>query len=131
MGYVDYEVPDEIMSEVLKMLSEVKDSGRIKKGVNEATKSIERKTAKLVVIAKDVDPEEIVVHIPPLCKDMGIPYTFVNSKKELGNAVGLPVAASVVAVESPGNATEMLQDILKKLPKVWEKKEDKAKAEAK
>lgn len=126
MGYVDYEVPEEIVPEVLKLLSAVKDSGKVRKGVNETTKSVERKNAKLVVIAKDIDPEEIVVHLPALCKEMGIPYVYVSTKKELGGAIGLPVSASAVAVESAGNATEMLQDIIKKLPKVWEKREEKA-----
>ncbi len=116
MSYVDYEVSDDLANKVLKLLSTVKDGGKIKKGINETTKSIERKTAKLVVVAKDVTPEEIVVHIPMLCKEMKVPYVFVNTKKELGESVGIPVSTSAVAVENPGKATEMLQDIIKRLP---------------
>ena len=122
MSYVDYEVPEEVMAKVLEMLSVAKDGGKIKKGVNETTKAIERKTAKLVVIAKDVSPEEIVVHLPALCKEMGIPYVFVDSKKKLGEAIGLPVSSTSIAVENPGKATEMLQDVLKRLPKAEKKK---------
>jgi large subunit ribosomal protein L7Ae len=117
MGYVDVEVPKEIIPQILDMLSVAKDSGKIKKGVNETTKSIERKSAKFVVVAGDVTPEEIVVHIPMLCKDKGVAYAFVPTKKELGTAVGLMVGTSAIAVENPGGATEKLQDIIKKLPK--------------
>jgi len=114
---MDLETPSELVTQIIEMLSMAKDSGKIKKGVNETTKSIERKSAKLVVVAGDVSPEEIVVHIPMLCKENGIAYAFVPTKKELGGAVGIPVGTSAVAVENPGGASEKLQDILKKMPK--------------
>ncbi len=117
MGYVDLEIPDEVKAQILEMLSVAKDKGKIKKGVNETTKSVERKQAKLVVIAEDVTPPEVVVHLPQLCKDANIPYAFVKSKKELGSAVGIEVGASSVAVEDPGDAAEKFNDLLKKLPK--------------
>ncbi|MFH2106598.1 MAG: 50S ribosomal protein L7Ae [Candidatus Micrarchaeota archaeon] len=117
MGYVDYETPKDLVPQMLEMLSNAKDSGKVKKGVNETTKSIERKTAQFVIIAEDVTPEEIVVHIPMLCKEKGIPYAFVPTKKELGGAIGIEVGTSAIAVENAGSATETLQDIVKKLPK--------------
>lgn len=117
MGYVDLEIPQELVPQIIEMLSVAKDSGKVKKGVNEATKSIERKTAQFVVLAGDVTPEEVVIHIPMLCKEKSIPYAFVPTKKDLGAAVGIPVGTSAVAVENAGGATEKLQDIIKKLPK--------------
>lgn len=117
MGYVDLEIPEELVPQIIEMLSVAKDSGKIKKGVNETTKSIERRSAQLVVVAKDVTPEEVVVHIPMLCKDNNVPYAFLPTKKDLGQAVGIEVGTSSVALEDPGGATEKLQDILKKLPK--------------
>lgn len=72
--------------------------GRIEKGTNEVTKSIERGTAKLVVYAKDINPKEIVQHLPILCKDKGIEYAEVDSKQKLGVAAGLNVPCSSVAV---------------------------------
>ncbi|MBI5227049.1 50S ribosomal protein L7ae [Candidatus Micrarchaeota archaeon] len=122
MGYVDYEVPKELVPQIIEMLSVAKDGGKIKKGVNEATKSIERKSAQLVVVAADVTPEEVVVHLPMLCKEHNIPYTFVPTKKELGVSVGLEVGTSAIAVENAGPAAEKLQDIIKKLPKHEKKK---------
>ncbi len=117
MGYVDLETPEELIPQIMEMLSVAKDGGKIKKGVNETTKSIERKSAQLVVIAADVTPEEVVVHIPMLCKENNIPYAFLPTKKDLGQAVGVDVGTSSVAVENPGAATEKLQGIIKKLPK--------------
>lgn len=79
-----------------------KKSGKIKKGTNEVTKAAEKGIAKLVVIAKDVSPEEIVMHLKPLCKEKGVPYTEVDSKEELGAAAGLQVSTSAVAVIQEG-----------------------------
>ena len=117
MAYVDVEVSAEVVPQILEMLSVAKDGGKVKKGVNETTKSIERKAAQFVVVAADVSPEELVVHIPMLCKEHHITYAFVPTKKELGVAVGIPVGTSAVAVENAGGATEKLSDIMKKLPK--------------
>lgn len=116
-SYIDVETPAELVPQIIEMLSVAKESGKIRKGVNETTKSVERKLAHFVVVAADVTPEEIVVHIPMLCKEKGVPYAFVPTKKDLGNALGLGVGTSTVAVENAGEATEKLQDILKKLPR--------------
>lgn len=130
-SYVKFETPKEVVDGVVEALSVAKDSGRIRKGINETTKSIERKAAKLVVIASDVEPEEIVIHIPMLCEEKGIPYVYVPTKKELGAAVGIPVPTSSVAVEDAGGANEILNNVLKRLPKpkAEEKHEPKPEAE--
>jgi len=125
MAYIDVETPAELVNPILEMLSVAKDSGKVKKGVNETTKAIERKTAKFVVVAGNVSPEEIVVHIPILCKEKGIPYAFVPTTKELGSAIGVMKGATSVAVESAGGAGEKLQDILKRMPKAEAKQEKK------
>lgn len=125
-SYVKFETPKEVVDGVLEALSVAKDSGRIRKGINETTKSIERKAAKLVVIASDVDPEEIVIHIPMLCEEKGIPYVYVPTKVELGKAVGIPVPTSTIALEDAGGANEILNNVLKRLPrpKIEEKKHE-------
>lgn len=116
-SYVKFETPKELVPRILEALSMAKDTGRIRKGVNETTKAIERKTAKLVVLAEDVQPEEIVVHIPMLCAESGIPLAYVPTKKELGVAVGIPVGTSSIAIEEAGGASEIVHDVLKRLPK--------------
>ncbi len=139
-SYVKTETPEEIVSNVIEALSVAKDTGKLRKGINETTKSVEKKAAKLVVMAEDVQPEEIIIHMPALCEEKGIPYTYVPSKKDLGAAVGMGVGTSSIAIEDAGSAAELLSGILKRLPKAGApaeekkeapKKEEKPKAEKK
>jgi large subunit ribosomal protein L7Ae len=85
-------------------------TGKIKKGTNEVTKAIERGTAKFVVIAKDVNPPEVTMHIPLLCKEKNIPFAEVPSKEELGAAAGLSVGTSGVAVIDAGEAANLIKE---------------------
>ncbi len=88
--------------DVYTIIEKARRTGKIEKGTNEVTKAIERGTAKLVVYAKDVEPKEIVQHLPVLCKEKKILCKEVDSKQKLGIVAGLPVAASSVAVIEPG-----------------------------
>ena len=90
--------------DVYQIIEKVKKTGKIEKGTNEVTKAIERGTAKLVVYAGDVEPKEIVQHLPILCKEKNVPCQEVESKQKLGIAVGLPVSASSVVVIESGEA---------------------------
>jgi len=115
-SYVKFEVPQELAEKALEAVEIARDTGRIRKGTNETTKAVvERGQAKLVIIAEDVDPEEIVAHLPPLCEEKEIPYIYVPSKKELGAAAGLEVAAASVAIIEPGKARELVEDIAMKV----------------
>lgn len=90
--------------DIYQIIETAKRTGKIEKGTNEVTKAIERGTAKLIAYAKDVEPKEIVQHLPMLCKEKGIPCEEVDSKEKLGVAVGIPVSASSVAVIEGGDA---------------------------
>jgi large subunit ribosomal protein L7Ae len=90
--------------DLYNLIEKARKTGKVEKGTNEVTKAIERGTAKLVVYAGDVDPKEIVQHLPVLCKEKGILCKEVDSKQKLGIAVGIPVSASSVAVIVPGEA---------------------------
>jgi large subunit ribosomal protein L7Ae len=94
------------MADIYQILEKAKKTGKIEKGTNEVTKSIERGTAKLVVYATDVEPKEIVQHLPLLCKEKGIHCKEVDSKKKLGLAVGLPVSTSSIAIIDAGEAAK-------------------------
>merc|ERR1712070_576549 len=59
----------------------------VKYGINHVTKLVETKKAKMVVIAHDVEPIEIVVFLPALCRKMGVPYCIVKGKARLGKLV--------------------------------------------
>ncbi len=87
-----------------------KKSGKIKKGTNEVTKAIEKGQAKLVVIAADVSPKEITMHIPMMCKEKKIPCVEVPSKEELGVAAGLGLAAVAIAIIDMGDGKDILKE---------------------
>ena len=76
---------------------------------------MERGQAKLVIIAEDVQPEEIVAHLPLLCDEKKIPYVYVPSKKALGEACGLQVAAASAAIVDAGQAKDSLEEIIKRI----------------
>ena len=98
----------ELQEKVYEAIELAKRSGKIKKGTNEVTKAVEKGVAKLVVAAKDVNPQEIVMHLQPLCKEKGILFTMVAKKDELGTAAGLTVGTSCVAIISEGDAKNLL-----------------------
>ena len=84
-------------------------SGKIKKGTNEVTKLLERGAAVAVVYASDVNPKEIVMHLPLLAKDKGIPCFEVPSREELGAAAGLTKPTASVVIVDAGDAKSMLK----------------------
>ena len=114
-GLVQFEVPEQLQAEQLLLVEKAQKKGKVRVGVNEVTKAIERGKAKLVIIAADVSPVEIVMHLPLLCKEKKIPFTYVKAKKELGEKAGLTVGTASAAVEEEGDAKKELQDIVKKL----------------
>ncbi len=114
-SYVKFEVPEDLANKVLEAVKKARESGKIKKGTNETTKAVERGQAKLVIIAEDVQPEEIVAHLPILCEEKKIPYVYVPSKKALGEACGLQVAAASAAILDPGEAKDMVDEIIKRV----------------
>ena len=67
----------------------------VKYGLNHCVALIEAKKASLVVIAHDVDPIELVVFLPALCRKMGVPYVIVKGKARLGTVVHKKTAAVV------------------------------------
>ena len=123
------------MDKVYEVIEIAKASGKVKKGTNEVTKAIERGTAKLVAVAKDVNPAEIVMHIPIIGKEKAIPVIEVNTRDELGAAAGIDVPTVAVAVTDEGDAKKILKEVLNELgtpePKAVPKEEAPAKEEAK
>jgi len=116
LSYVDWQAPESLMKEAVELVAKITEAeGKIRKGVNEVTKAVERELAKLVLIAMDVNPPEIVMHLPPLCKEKNIPYIFTKSKDELGKAAGIQRPASSVAIIDPGTLSKELEDLIKKI----------------
>ncbi|MEM1533486.1 MAG: 50S ribosomal protein L7Ae [Desulfurococcaceae archaeon] len=112
--HVKFDVPPEVSEKAYEAVRKARESGgRIKKGTNETTKAVERGQAKLVLIAVDVDPPEIVMHLPLLCDEKKIPYVYVPSKKRLGEASGIEVAAASAAIVDPGNAKDLVEEVIR------------------
>lgn len=113
--YVTYDAPSDLQEDVLETVEIARDTGSVKKGTNETTKAIERGTAELVVIAEDVQPEEIVMHLPELADEKNAPFVFVEAQDELGRAAGLEVGCAAVAVIDAGQASETLSEIVDRI----------------
>ncbi|MBD3164685.1 50S ribosomal protein L7ae [Candidatus Woesearchaeota archaeon] len=95
----------------LEAIELAKATGKIKKGSNEVTKAIEKGTAKLVAYAKDVDPKEVVMHLPLLCKEKDVPCVEIATKEELGAAAGIEVGTSAVAIIEEGEAKQNIEKL--------------------
>src|SRR6056297_3108283 len=113
--YVDFDVPADLQEDAIEALEVARDTGSVKKGTNETTKAIERGNAKLVLIAEDVQPEEIVMHIPELADEKGVPFVFVASQDDVGHAAGLEVGSAAAAIVDAGQAEEDVDDIAAKI----------------
>jgi len=117
----------EIKDIALEAIEVAKNTGKIKKGINEATKALERGTAQLVVYAKDVQPAEIIMHLPVLAKEKEVPCIEVSSKEELGTAAGIPVSTTAVVVINAGDGKRLIQQLSQGVkPKAEKKEEEKA-----
>jgi large subunit ribosomal protein L7Ae len=113
--YMKFEVPEELQNKALEALEIARDTGKIKKGANEATKAIERSHAAMVLIGGDVDPEEIVMHLAPLCEEKKIPYLFIKKQNDIGAASGLEVGSTAAAIVKPGKAKDLIDEIAKQI----------------
>jgi len=105
------EASKEVVEKVYEAIELAKATGKVAKGANEATKALERGTAKLVAIAGDVSPPEIVMHLPLLSKEKGTPCIKVGSKEELGTAAGLQVGTTAIAITQEGEAKKLIAEI--------------------
>ena len=110
--YVKFEVPKEVADAAHEALQIAAKTGAVRKGTNETTKAVERAQAKLVVIAEDVDPPEVVAHLPLLCEERKIPYIFVASKQEIGDAIGIDVPAAAASIVNEGEAKGLVKEII-------------------
>jgi len=116
--YVKFEVPTDLVSPIYEAIRVAQTSGKVKKGTNEVTKAIERGISKLVIIAEDVEPAEVVAHLPILCEEHGIPYGFVPSRQELGKSLGIDVTSAAAAILDSGDAQHIVDQIVASLSQI-------------
>jgi large subunit ribosomal protein L7Ae len=110
--YVKFETPPAISDAAYEALQVASRTGQVRKGTNETTKAIERGIAKLVVVAEDVEPPEVVAHLPILCGERKIPYVFVPAKEKLGSAIGIDVPAAAACIVKEGDAANLVKEIV-------------------
>ncbi|MDD5148277.1 MAG: 50S ribosomal protein L7Ae [Candidatus ainarchaeum sp.] len=113
MALAKFSVPEKLAQQQLSLLERVKKKGKVRIGVNEVTKAVERGDAKIVFIAEDVSPAEIVMHIPLVCDEKKIPFTFVRTKKELGEKAGIAVGTAAIAIVDEGDLKKEVAEIAK------------------
>lgn len=97
-----------ISQQILDIIQQATHLRQLKKGANEATKTLNRGISEFVVMAADASPLEIVLHLPLLCEDKNVPYVFVSSKVALGRACG--VSRPVIAASVTSNEASQLKE---------------------
>jgi large subunit ribosomal protein L7Ae len=113
--YVKFDVPKEISDKAYEALEIARDTGKVGKGSNEVTKAVERGDAILVLLAEDVDPPEIIAHLPVLAEEKEIPYVYLPTKDELGEAAGLNVGTASACIIDAGEAEDLIKDVVEKV----------------
>ncbi|XP_035696231.1 NHP2-like protein 1 [Branchiostoma floridae] len=90
----------QLTTQILDLVQQAANYKQLRKGANEATKTLNRGITEFIVMAADTEPLEIILHLPLLCEDKNVPYVFVRSKQALGRACGVsrPVIAASVTI---------------------------------
>jgi large subunit ribosomal protein L7Ae len=110
--YVKFEASKDLVNAVYEAMRVAKQSGKVRKGTNETTKAIERGISKLVVIAEDVEPPEVVAHLPILCEERNAPFIFVPSKQQLGASIGIDVGSAAATIIDAGEAQHIVEQVV-------------------
>lgn len=122
--YVKFETPKDLVNAIYEAVRVAKQSGKVRRGTNETTKSIERGNTKLVVIAENVEPPEVVAHLPILCEERNTPYIFVPSKEQLGASLGMDVGSAAATILDPGEAQTIVEQVLNSIAPLMDKRKE-------
>ena len=104
---------------ILNLVQQANNYKQLKKGGNEATKTLNRGTSELIIMAADTEPLAILLHLPLLCEDKNVPYVFVPSRQALGRACGM--SRSVMACSILSNEGSQLKSQINTLKESIEK----------
>ena len=115
MAIAKFEVSKDLQLKELELVERASKNAKLRIGVNEVTKAVERNQEKLVLIAEDVSPPEIVMHLPILCEEKKIPFSFVSTKKELGEKAGVQVGTAALAITEEANIKKELEELVKRI----------------
>jgi large subunit ribosomal protein L7Ae len=121
--YVKFETPKDLVNAIYEAVRLAKQSGKVRKGTNETTKAIERGTSKLVVIAEDVEPPEVVAHLPILCEERDASYVFVPSKQRFGGVRGIGGGSAAATIIDSGEAQAIIEQVVTSIAPAMKKKD--------
>src|SRR5574342_839016 len=121
--YVKFQVPKDLVTAIYEAVRVSRESGKVRKGTNETTKAIERGVSKLAVIAEDVEPPEVVAHLPIICEERNTPYVFVPSKQQLGESLGISVGSAAATIIDAGEGQHIVDQVVGTLSSIKDKKE--------
>jgi large subunit ribosomal protein L7Ae len=74
--------------------------------------------SKLVVIAEDVEPPEVVAHLPILCEERNAPFIFVPSKQQLGASLGIDVGSAAATIVDAGEAQHIVEQVVSSISNI-------------
>ena len=108
---------NDLTTAILELIQSANNNKQLRKGANEVTKTLNRSTAEMVLIAGDADPIEIVMHLPLLCEDKNVPYIFVPSRAALGRACGVsrPVIACSITKKDNSRLKTNIENLKTKI----------------
>lgn len=87
-----------LSQQILDVVQQASNMRQLKKGANEATKTLNRGISEFIIMAADCEPIEILLHLPLLCEDKNVPYVFVPSRTALGRACGVSRPVIVASI---------------------------------
>ncbi|KAJ7276406.1 50S ribosomal protein L30e-like protein [Mycena haematopus] len=87
-----------LLKKLHKTIKKAAKARQVKRGVKEVVKGIRKGEKGLLILAADINPIDIISHLPVLSEEAQIPYIFVSSKEELGNASSTKRPTSCVMV---------------------------------
>ena len=97
--HIAFETPKDVQDSVYELVKLVgSGEGRLKKGSNEVTKAAERGTAQMIVMAENVNPAELLAHVPLICKEKSIPFIYVEDQAYLAEVAGMNSGAKTAAI---------------------------------
>ena len=98
--HIAFETPKDIQEQVYELVKAIGKDGRgkIKKGANEVPKAAERGIASMIVMAENVNPGELLAHVPMICKEKGIPFIYVEDQGYLADSAGMTAGTRTAAV---------------------------------
>jgi len=99
----------------------------VRHGVNTVTTLIEKKKAQLVVIANDVDPIEMVMFLPALCRKMGVPYCIVKNKSRLGRVCRRKTTSCLAITQVESNDRSSLSKLVESVKTNYNERSDEIK----